>query len=163
MIRDFFKNRDGTAAAEMALVTPLLMILMFGSFELGKYFWDNHIVAKAVRDGARYASRQSFTNFDCTGTTVSTTVRDNTRNLTRTSQIASGGTARLAGWTDAMTTVSLRCDTSGSYGAFYSGMSAVPVVSVSATVPYTSLFGTLGFNAVNLNLTANSEAPVMGI
>lgn len=147
----------------MALVTPLLMLLMFGSFEMGKYFWDNHIVAKAVRDGARYASRQAFSNYDCTGVTVSNAVRDNTRNLTRTSQVASGGTARIVGWTDGMTTVTLRCDTSGSYAAFYSGMAGVPIVQVSATVPYNSLFGTLGFNAVGLNLTANSEVPVMGI
>lgn len=147
----------------MALVTPLLMILMFGSFELGKYFWDNHVVAKAVRDGARYASRQAFSNYDCTGTTVSNTVRDNTRNVTRTNQIASGGTSRLVGWTDGMTTVTLRCDTSGTYSAFYSGMVGVPVVRVSATVPYNSLFSTLGFDATGLNLTANSEVPVMGI
>lgn len=147
----------------MALVTPLLMILMFGSFELGKYFWDNHVVAKAVRDGARYASRQAFSNYDCTGTTVSNTVRDNTRNVTRTNQIASGGASRLVGWTDGMTTVTLRCDTSGTYSAFYSGMAGVPVVRVSATVPYNSLFSTLGFDATGLNLTANSEVPVMGI
>lgn len=163
MVKRFIKNQKGTAAAEMALVTPLLMVLMFGSFELGKYFWDNHVVAKAVRDGARFASRQSFDNFDCTGTTVSNAVRDSTRNLTRTKQIASGGTARLYGWTDGMTTVTLRCDTSGTYAAFYSGMSGVPVVRVTATVPYNSILGSIGFNTVGLNLSANSEVPVMGI
>ncbi|RDV01682.1 pilus assembly protein [Sphingorhabdus pulchriflava] len=163
MIKCFIKNEKGAAAAEMALVTPLLMILMFGSFELGKYFWDNHIVAKAVRDGARFASRQSFDNYNCTGTTVSDTVRDNTRNLTRTNTIDGTGTVRLSGWTNAMITVSLRCDTSGTYAAFYSGMAGVPIVSVSATVPYSSLFGSLGIDTVGLNLIANSEAPVMGI
>ena len=60
MLSRVMRNSSGTAAAEMALVTPLLMALMFGSFELGNYFYTSHIVAKAVRDGARYASRRGF-------------------------------------------------------------------------------------------------------
>ena len=164
MIKRLLFDRTAAAAAEMALITPLLMILMFGSFELGKYFWDSHIIAKAVRDGARYASRQSFDNFDCTAATVSDDVIANTQNLTRTDQIASGGTARLLGWTLASSVqVTMRPDSSETYGGFYIGMNCVPVVIVTATVPYRSLFGTLGFNVTGLNLTANSEVPVMGI
>ena len=164
MIMRLLRDCTAAAAAEMALVVPLLITLMFGSFELGNYFWDNHIVTKAVRDGARYASRQSFDNFNCTAGTVSGAVETNTRNLTRTDQIASGGTSRLALWTQANSvTVTMRPDTSGTYGAFYEGMSCVPVVNVSATVPYRSLFGVLGFNATGLTITADSELPVMGI
>lgn len=164
MIRRFLQNRSGAAAAEMALVTPLLIVLMFGSFELGNYFWNNHILAKAVRDGARYASRQSFANYDCTNETVAAGVVTNTQNLTRTNQVASGGSSRVAGWTDANTVdVEMRSDTSGTYGGFYEGMACVPVVIVTATVPYNSLFATLGFDATELNLVANAEAPVMGI
>lgn len=164
MIRRLLKDRDGAAAAEMALVTPLLIALMFGSFELGNYFWNNHIVTKAVRDGARYAARQSFASYDCATETVAAGVVTSTQNLTRTSQIASGGTTRISSWTDASSiVVEMRADTSGTYGAFYSGQDCVPVVIVTATVPYASLFKTLGFNAVGLDLVASSEAPVMGI
>ena len=164
MIRRLFKDRNGAAAAEMALVTPLLIALMFGSFELGNYFWNNHIVTKAVRDGARYAARQSFASYDCANETVAASVVTNTQNLTRTSQIASGGTTRISSWTDSNSVaVGMRADTSGTYGAFYTGQDCVPVVIVTATVPYASLFETLGFNTVGLNLVASSEAPVMGI
>src|SRR3546814_6902005 len=52
----------------MALVSPMLILLMFGSFELGNYFLDEHVVLKAVRDGARYAARQNFTTMPCSGT-----------------------------------------------------------------------------------------------
>ena len=34
-----WRDRNGAAAAEMALVAPLLLILMFGSFEVGKFLW----------------------------------------------------------------------------------------------------------------------------
>ena len=62
-----WRDRNGAAAAEMALVAPLLLILMFGSFEVGKFFWDEHLVTKAVRDGARFAARQSFASMPCGG------------------------------------------------------------------------------------------------
>lgn len=164
MIRRLLQDSTGAAAAEMALVTPLLIILMFGSFELGKYFWDNHIVTKAVRDGARYASRQSFDNFDCTSDAINATIVSSTQNLTRTSQIANGGSARLAGWTQTNSVaVEMRCDTSGSYAGFYTGMTGIPVVKVTATVPYSSLFQTLGFDTTGISIVANSEVPVMGI
>ncbi len=164
MIRRIHLDRAGAAAAEMALIAPMLIILMFGSFELGNYFWNSHIVTKAVRDGARYASRQSFDNYDCTASNIATEVVTNTQNLTRTNQIASGGTARLPGWTQGNSVaVTMRSDVTGSYGGFYTGMACVPIVIVTATVPYQSLFGALGFNASGINLTANSEVPVMGL
>ena len=59
------KDRCGAAAAEMALVAPMLITLMFGSFELGNYFLSEHALAKAVRDGARYATRIAVTNYSC--------------------------------------------------------------------------------------------------
>ena len=55
----------GAAAAEMALVLPLLILIMFGSFEMGNFFWESHIANKAVRDGARFAARQNFTDMPC--------------------------------------------------------------------------------------------------
>src|SRR6059058_2189248 len=74
------RDEAANAAAEMAMVTPLLLVLMLGCTELGNYFWNEHTLLKAVRDGARYAARQGFSNYpDCS--TVATTLRDNTRNV----------------------------------------------------------------------------------
>jgi Flp pilus assembly protein TadG len=162
MLRKLIKNQYGAAAVEMALVTPFLMLLMFGSFELGKYFWDNHIITKAVRDGARYASRQPFSNFDCDAETVAAGVVSNTQNLTRTNTLDGTGAVRLGGWTNTMIDVEVACDNSGAYTSIYSGMD-VPVVSVTADVPYRSLFGSFGFTDATFQLRARSEAPVMGI
>ena len=49
-IRNFASDSNGAAAAEMALVMPLLLIIMFGAMELGKFFLDQHVVVKSVRD-----------------------------------------------------------------------------------------------------------------
>jgi hypothetical protein len=165
MRKPLMKAQSGSAAAEMALVAPLLITLMFGSMELGYYFFSEHVVVKAVRDGARFASRQSFSQYACPAGTVEPTATGLIRNVTRTDQITPQGTPRLSYWTDGNATifVTLRCDISGAYGSIYTGMDAVPVVSVRAEVPYRSLFSQLGFNATQLKLNAQSEVPVMGI
>ncbi len=154
----------GNSAAEMALVTPLLLALMFGSFELGNYFLSEHVVVVAVRDGARYAGRRPFTDYSCAAPT--TAARDATWNVTRTGQVDAGGAARLAGWTNAATTitVSVSCDTStyGSGGIFTGLGGGARIVTVQATVPYRSLFQSIGLGTLGLNLSAQSQAPVMG-
>ena len=164
---EFLQDERGSAAAEMALATPMLVALLFGATELGTYFMAEHKVVKAVRDGARFAARQSFTEYP--SCTPSTTVRDNTRNVTRTGQVTTGGTPRLPYWTSPTTiTVTAACYTTNgagtvTYDGIYHGMSGgAPVVTVAATVPYTPLFGSLGIKAT-LNLHANAQATVTGI
>jgi Flp pilus assembly protein TadG len=163
MFERLWRENSGAAAAEMALIAPLLVILMFGSLELGHYFYSEHVVVEAVRDGARFASRQGFNKFTCPSD-IDAAIVANTQNVTRTDQVASGGDIRLSGWTDnASVSVTMRCDTSGDYGSFYDGLAGVPVVVVSATVPYVSLLPAIGFDPTNLSMHAASEAPVMGV
>lgn len=156
------RSTSGAAAAEMALATPLLISLMFGSFELGNYYLSEHVVVKAVRDGARFAGRQSFSEYNCT--TPSSIAIDRTRNVTRTGQVASGGTPRLDGWTDGTTiTVSVACSAATNAGIYKDKPGGAPVVTVSAAVPYSSLLGQIGLSNPNLVLNANAEAAVTGI
>jgi len=153
-------DRRGAAAAEMALVAPLLAGLMLGSFELGKYYLDEHVVAKAVRDGARYAARQNFSTMPCGGTPTADT---QIKNLVRYNNVGGTGSPRLTYWNSSSTiTVAITCDNSGTYTGIYTGLTGgARRVTVSAAVPYTGLFGLVGFDALSLN--ARSQAAVMGI
>lgn len=163
------RDTNGASAAEMALVLPLLMILMFGPFELANYFWTEHKVVKGVRDGARYASRLGFTHYTCSDLT-DTTLKTQVQEVTRTGMV-SGGTANVANWDNDDVTVTVSCpdaalDTSGAEAVttgIYTGMDNAPVVTVSTTVTYRSLFQTLGFDATNLSVSASSQSAVMGI
>jgi len=161
-IRALLASRSGTAAAEMAMVTPLLIVLMFGAFELGYYFFNDHIVAKAVRDGARFASRQSFPSMPCDGNAAN---EDAIKNLVRFGNVAGAGEPRISTWTNqTMVTVALRCAPDTTYTGIYTGATAtIPVVTVEADVPYPSLFQMVGFDAVGLRLHGRSQASVMGI
>ncbi len=147
----------------MALVTPLVMVIMFGSFELGNYFLQEHVVTKAVRDGARYAARRAFSEFPACA--PSSTVERETRNVTRTGIVADGGAPRIANWTTPTSvTVTAACDTSGAYTGIYTDVAiGAPIVTVSATVTYDTLFGILGLGSGTLTLRAQSQAAVMGV
>ena len=163
----FLRDRRGAAAAEMALVAPLLCTILLGSVELGSYFYNEHILVKAVRDGARFAARQSFTNYSCSGAPTGTVVAD-TRALVRTS-VLSGGTDRFADIQDSDITISTSCKTAqggqSMVNGIYRGMpTGAPIVRVSATVDYTPVIGAaFGFSGVGLHLNAAQEAAVMGI
>lgn len=154
-------DRRASAATEMALVTPLLLLLMFGSFDLGYYFLSEHVVQKGVRDAARYASRLSIDNYPACDPTADAELR--IQRVARTGS-PDGTTARLQGWTaDSMTSVTVTCDSSGTYAGIYTVYpfpDGVPVVTVDATVPYPTLFGMLGLGDLSLDLNADSQAAV---
>lgn len=155
-----WSDRNGAAAAEMALVLPLLLVLLFGSFEMGKYFLDAHTVQKAVRDGSRFAGRQPFSEMPCGGPAADET---QIRNLVRTGNV-NGGNPRISYWTNPATiTVTVACDSGGTYsnaGIYTAVGGGARRVTVSASIPYTSLFG-LSFGGTQVN--AQSQAAVMGI
>lgn len=157
----FLRDKSGVAAAEMVLVTPLLMILIFAAFEAGNFFWNEHVVIKAVRDGARFAGRQSFSKYSCAAITDATLVTQ-IKNMTRTGK-TTGGTARVSGWTDPQVSISVSCNATTTQGIYTNHAGGAPVVTVSATLPYTPFFGTVGFDTSGLNLSASAQSAVMGI
>jgi len=162
MSRAAHLDASGSAAAEMALILPLLLMLILGTLEAGNLMWSQHKVTKAVRDGARYAARQPIALLNCS--TKDATVEANVKRLTRTGQLASAtAAAKIVGWTDAGVTVSVACNAAFSEGIYTTLASGAPVVTVSAAPDYPSLLGQLGLFNVGVKLRAEANAPVMGI
>lgn len=161
--RRIFPDCRGNAAAELALALPILLLLLFGSFELGNYFLSEHVVQKSVRDASRYAARLSIAP-NYTGCGVSADASQRIRNVARTGD-PGGTTARLRDWSDEDTNVSISCDTTSSYatgGVYTNFPNGAPVITVTATVPYNTLFGAAGLGPTTLNLNAESQAAVIG-
>ena len=156
-----------SAAAEMALVAPLLCLMMLGSAELGRYFYNEHIMVKAVRDGAVFASRQSIDKFNCTSKTIDSGVITSTSNLIKTGALANG-TNLLRQWSDTGTslTMTLDCFTAAggtTLGGIYTANGGlVPVITVTASTPYTPIFNGFGLWS-GFSLNASEEASVIGI
>ena len=153
----------GAAAAELALCLPMVMALMFGSFEAGNYMLTEHKVIKGVRDGARYAARLPFASYDCTsGTVTDADVEEDIIAVTRTGRAGTGGAVRVSGWDAAEVSVSVSCDDTTNTG-LYTDHGTAPRVLVATTVPYPSILGTLGFDTDGAVVRAQAQAAVMGI
>lgn len=171
LITRFAHEAHGTASTEMALMVPLLVLLLFGGMEAGHYFWTEHRVIKAVRDGARYAGRQSFSAYTCAN--VDATVRGNISLLTRTGQLdATKDTneyRKVKDWTDAtagdanLLKVTVACSAATTTGIYKNQVGGAPVITVAASVPYPSLFQVLGAIDGNARLKATARSAVMGI
>ncbi len=157
------RGEGGAAAAEFALCVPMMMALMFGSFEGGNYLLTEHKVIKGVRDGARYAARLPFSNYDCaSGTVADSAVEDDIIAVTRTGQPGTGGAVRVSGWDAGEVSVTVSCDDTTNTG-LYVDYGTAPRVRVATTVPYPSILGTLGFDTDGAVVRAQAQAAVMGI
>ena len=94
----------GAVLAEMALVTPILLLMMLATAEVTRAFVDHNTLTKAVRNGARYVAANAFQ-----GTTgvvfVSTALRAETQNLIVYGNTAGTGVPVLPGLTPADITI----------------------------------------------------------
>lgn len=59
--RVFYRSDDGVAAVEFAFSLPFLLLLLFMGIEMGRLLTDFHTVSKSVRDATRYLSRVALT------------------------------------------------------------------------------------------------------
>jgi hypothetical protein len=55
MMNSLRLDRSGASAAEFALVLPLLILLLFGVFDGGRFLWEVNKAEKATQVGARVA------------------------------------------------------------------------------------------------------------
>ena len=59
-------RRRGAAAVEMALITPIFLMLAFGIIEFGRGMMVSNMVANAAREGARQAILDGSSNANVT-------------------------------------------------------------------------------------------------
>lgn len=165
-LRCFLSDIRASAAAEFALLLPMLIILLFGGTEAGHFVWSQHKLAEAVRDGARYAARLPIDTV-CDGPTevLADPQLADVKLITRTGQLDDAAARPVVpGWTEAQVTVTVSCESFVDTGIYTDLGAAGPVVTVSAAgVTYPSMFNLLGGLSRSVSLTAHSNAAVIGI
>ncbi|NTZ41953.1 pilus assembly protein [Altererythrobacter sp. SALINAS58] len=166
ILRAFLTCQKGAAAAEMALILPLSLLLIFAGLESGHYFYAQHQLVKAVRDGARFGGRHPFDEINCrSGGYISPTLVADVRAVTLTG-VLSGGSEGRSGWdADELTfDVSVTCPISPqATTGIYEAAEPAPVINISATIGYKSLFKGLGVISDSASLRAEQNAVVMGV
>lgn len=55
IVRRIIRDQSGSSAAEFAFVLPLLLILLFGIIDAGRWMWTYNQAEKATQMGARFA------------------------------------------------------------------------------------------------------------
>lgn len=158
-IRLFLNDQHGAAAAEMALIMPLVMVMLFAAFEGAYFVITEHQVVTGVRNAARYAARLDFNQYACPAATFSGSTAT-IQNLARTGQLT-GGTSRVQGWVNGDITVTVTC--ASQTGIYTAVGNYAPKVRVSSRFNYPSLMGQLGFTQATLWIGASAESPVMGL
>ena len=61
--RERMRSDGGQAAMEMALLVPLLMLLLFGAFQIARLFYVYQTLQKALRGGAGFLARSTGVNY----------------------------------------------------------------------------------------------------
>lgn len=89
------QRRRGAAAVEAAAVLPVLIIVMFGIWEVGRLIQIKQILTNAAREGARTASGAYVNGTPVTVSTVQTSVRNYLTSAGLPSAAVTGATIQL--------------------------------------------------------------------
>jgi Flp pilus assembly protein TadG len=138
-------SERGQSLLEVALVTPLLLALLVGTIEFGRYTYLSILVANAARTGAAYGAQSLPQSVDATA--IQTAANNDFQN-----NGPSTATLAITGGAPDGTYVSCGCDSGGTItsaiclttpnptaGTCASGHWVV-MVSVKATATFNSLF-----------------------
>lgn len=156
------------------MILPLLLVLFFGTFELGNLFLTQHALSKQVRDGVRYATKLTLAEDYTCGSNVyeSATAEQDIINVTKRGSLDDTvpGTFYEAYWSTSCSgepvRVTFRCvDKGTTYAGVYQQLDGqIPVVRVASNVIYRPiLINAIGFANRGICLRASAEAPVIGL
>jgi Flp pilus assembly protein TadG len=157
------RRQSGQSLVELALMLPILLLLLVGVIELGRYAYISILIGNAAQAGAFYGAQGNGFSTDTTGIShaaqydfagatsgTSSTNGQPVGNLTVTSSVACGCDA--AG---TITTFSCNSITNPSAGTCASG-NWVVVVSVTCSGSFSALFNYPGIpNPLAITRTAS--------
>jgi Flp pilus assembly protein TadG len=134
-------SQAGQSLLELALLTPILLLLSLGVVELGRYAYTSILVGNAARTGAAYGAQSLTRSADTTG--IQTAASNDFQN--------NGQTGLTVSSTDTCGCDSIGTTTSAACNGLSAGICAaghwVVIVNVTASGTFTSLFSYPGIPA----------------
>ena len=136
------RDRSGSALIEFTIMAPLLLSLIFGIAEFGRFLYQYQMVVEGLRDAGRYLARLDAND---------ATNQSNAANLATTGTIDGSGDPRVDGWEagDIDFDVTDVDNTAG----IYRGPAEIEVIEVTTTFDYTDVgfLSALGFDAISID------------
>lgn len=141
-IRSVWRNSEGTALIETAVILPVLFVLVFGVFEFSWLICQQHLMLTGVSDAARYIARSATPN--------DPTIKQDAKYLATTGAV-DGTLLRVSGWKadDIEISYGFINNPTGNDGlTTFRGGPVVESVTVSTTftVPSLGFFSILGLS-----------------
>jgi len=149
ILQSLWRNGEGSALIEGAILVPVLLIVVLGVFEFSWLIDQQHLISTGIHDAARYIAQSANPN--------DLTIQKRAKNLATTGAI-DGDTARVRGWTarDVNITYSSVENLVGVNGSTtFRGGAVIQRVTVSTTftVPSLGFFGFLGLKPPALTVS----------
>jgi Flp pilus assembly protein TadG len=131
------RSQSGQSLVELALLTPLLLLLLIGTVEMGRYAYIDILVANAARAGAAYGALSLPQSVDTKGIQTAA-YNDFQNNGLTTSSLTVNSSTACGCDSGGTTTLAVAC-TGGTAGTCGTGHWVV-MVSVTASGTFNSLF-----------------------
>ena len=131
LLNKFRRNEDGIAVTELAMVTPIFLLMFLSSIELGHMIWYSITIEKGLRSAVTYAGRiEAHTD----------ETRQITKNIVMTGSPSGTKPYLVVGWNDPEANVIFEQRT---YIQAIGGSEDIAevVTSVTADVPYVAVVG----------------------
>ena len=152
----FHRDQRGVAMIEVTVVIPVVLAIGLGVIEFGNAIYSKHLITNGVRDGARYAAGRPA---DCA-------CDADIKNIAMKG-LLSGGSYRVSWWNDPVTEASVTraavTNYDGAGNKLYRGGATIPIVTVTATVPYQQLGFLSYFGLTTPTLSVSHEERVFGV
>ncbi len=144
LLNRFKRDRIGSLSIEFAISLPILLLVMTGVLEVGRVFYQAHMVERGLRSAALYASRNEWPLTPAAQTTV--------ENLAKTATPDGSGGYVASGWADG--SANLDVDLTGTYVV---AGNPVPIIKLTADIPFDPLLPGLlevaGFGNFRISMT----------
>ena len=133
LLNDFIRDEDGIAVTELAVVTPIFLLMFLSTIELGHMIYYSITVEKGLRSAVTYAGRVE--------THTPETIQ-NTKNIVMTGVPGGDKPYLVAGWAEPGASVTVSEST---FSQDLSGNNALyeTVINVTADVPYVPVVNVL--------------------
>jgi Flp pilus assembly protein TadG len=153
-----WRDDDGSALVEATIVMPMLISFFLGVFEFSWFLYNQQLIVSGLRDAARYMTRIELTNGNrdpCAQKDLNGVLYTaDAANIATTAQ-ASGGSARVSGWSAADVTISCSASAALDAGSYADGSTSMTIIDVATRFSDTSLglFSSLGLKPPMLSFS----------
>jgi len=135
------RDQGGAALIEFTIIAPLLLSLVLGIAEFGRFLYQYQMVVEGLRDAGRYLARLDANN---------ATNQGNAANLATTGTIDGSGEPRVDGCVAGDVAFSVT-DVDNTAG-IYRGGAEIEVIEVTTTFDYADVgfLSALGFDPISI-------------